>query len=341
MYVPANNNAGDNIRRLVVEAGGSDARMVQIPRADSSESTIRVEGNEGVVEKILASIQAFVDHRENQVTETIEIPSARHGALIGRGGETRKALESEFNITLAVPSTTTNGPARNLIKITGLPADTEKAKDRIRSMIKEEEGETVNVPRYLHHVIADTNGNFFRNLNRDLRVTVDHAGQQRPARPDAPAARTNGAANSSLPLITDDTADPSALDVDAHHSWEVIGVMPAGDGQDNDATIPWVLKGQDAANVAKAKKLVEAAIATAEQSVTGLLILPDPKTYRFVIGPGGATVNNIRNQTGSKVDVPKAGGSSEAIEIRGTRDAVEQAKEMVIEAVRNGAAGRR
>ena len=91
----------------------------------------------------------------------------------------------------------------------------------------------------------------------------------------------------------------------------------------------------------KAKKLVEAAIATAKQSVTGLLILPDPKTYRFVIGPGGATVNNIRKQTGSKVDVPKAGGSSEAIEIRGTRDAVEQAKEMVIEAVKNGAAGRR
>lgn len=337
----ANDIAGDNIRRLVAEAGGVDARMVQIPRADSSESTIRIEGNESVVEKILASIQAFVDHRENQVTESIEIPSERHGALIGRGGETRKALESEFNITLAVPNTTTNGPARNLIKITGLPTDTEKAKDHIRSMMKGQEGETVHVPRHLHHAIADTNGNFFRNLSRDLRVTVDHAGQQRPTRPDAPAGRTNGAASSSLPLITDDATDPSSLDVETHHSWEIIGVIPTGDGQDADATIPWVLKGPDAANVAKAKKLVEAAIATAENSVTGLLILPDPKSYRFVIGAGGATVNNIRKQTGSKIDVPKAGGSSEAIEIRGSRDAVEQAKEMVIEAVKTGNAGRR
>src|SRR3546814_17488259 len=48
--------SGANIRSIVTNAGGPDnarelARMVRFPRAESDESTIRVEGPKSVVEK--------------------------------------------------------------------------------------------------------------------------------------------------------------------------------------------------------------------------------------------------------------------------------------------------
>jgi len=309
--------------------------MVQFPRADSQESSIRVEGPKELVDKICASIQSFVDQRENQVTDSIEVPPARHGKLIGRGGETRKALESEFNITLSVPSTSTTGAARSVIKMTGSTEDVAKAKERIASMTQEQAGETVIIPVRLHHAVADSNnGNLFRHLSRNLKVTVDHAGHQRPVRQEIPG-RPTGGNSSSLPLITDNGDQDSGPDVETQHSFDIIDTS-AGAGVDDEATIPWVLKGSDAANIARAKEMIEAAMAAAQESVTGYLILPDPKTYRYVIGAGGATVNSIREETGCDITVPPSGSREEAIKIRGSRDAVERAKEMVIEAVVNG-----
>jgi len=314
--------------------------MVQFPKADSSESSIRVEGPQDLVEKLCASIQAFVSQRESQVTENVEVAPARHGKLIGRGGETRKALESEFNITLAVPSTSTTGAARSLIKLTGMPQDVASAKERILSMTQEQPGETIIIPIRLHHAVADSNnGNLFRNLSRNLKVTVDHAGHQRPTRPET-SSRPAASNSSNLPLITDDGARGSNVDVETQHSFDIVDAT-AGAGADNEATIPWVLKGIEAANIAKAKQMIEAAMAAAEQSVTGYLVLPDPKAYRFVIGPGGSTVNNIRKETGCDITVPQAGSREEAIKLRGSREAVERAKDLVIEAVVNGSAGGR
>src|SRR3954471_11121997 len=101
--------------------------MVRFPRAESDESTIRVEGPKNVVEKIVASLQAQVSSLENRVTETLDVSPDKHRLLIGRGGETRRALESQFNVQLDIPKQTTQGAARNQVKIAGEPAQVEKA----------------------------------------------------------------------------------------------------------------------------------------------------------------------------------------------------------------------
>lgn len=329
VWTIANKMKGENLKRMIVEAGGveSDRRIIQFPRADASDNLIRLEGHKDVVEKLIAQIQAIVEGREQQVTEAVEVPPERHGGLIGRGGATRKGLEEKFGVAISIPSTSTTGPARSQVKVTGLPANVAQAKEHILGMTKEREGTTINVPKRLYHAVAE--GNLFGNLNRNLGVKVDHAGQQKPPRPEASTAKLNGGAK-GLPLITDAVLDPSALDVQEHHKWDLVDTAPAGDDSD---TMPWVFKGQDADKVAKAVAIVQEAIKGAQNSSTGYLILPDPKSYRFVIGPSGSTVNTIRKETGCKIDVPKSGSSGEAIEIRGTHSAVEQAKEMIIDAV--------
>lgn len=272
--------SGSNIRSVVVAAGGPDnarelARMVRFPRAESDESSIRVEGPKSVVEKIVASLKAQVASLENQTTEIIEISPDKHRLLIGRGGETRRSLEQQLNIQLDIPKQTTTGAARSQVKITGAPEHVEKAKEHILDLVKGQEGETIEVPRHLHHVVSD-NGQFFRQLRNQHKITVDHAGQQPPAKPaQAEAGRARKGANGSLPLITDDATGGAD-----EHSWEIVDNNAPAEGADTSATIPWVLRGP-AENLPKARQKLEAAIeAASKPSSTGYLILPDPRSYR-------------------------------------------------------------
>ncbi|KAK0641207.1 hypothetical protein B0T16DRAFT_211120 [Cercophora newfieldiana] len=317
-------SGGSGIRDIVVKAGGSDdrrelARAIQFPKQDTDGNTIKVEGRSDVVDKIISQIQDFVSQRESQVTEVIEVPQEKHRSLIGRGGETKRSLEAQFKVSIDIPR---QGSGQTNVKLVGQEADVAKAKAHIESLIKEQEGETVQVPRALHHAVAN-NGQFFRRLKSDHQVTVDHAGAAIPAKPAAANARANSGA---LPLITDDAE--ATADV---HSWNIVESTSTEEGE-----IPWVLRGSPE-SIEKAKKAIDAALEQAKkQNATGYLILPDPKTYRYVIGQGGSKVNSIRKQSGCKITVPRDQAQGEAIEVVGTKEGVEKAKDLILAAVREG-----
>ncbi|KAI1498795.1 RNA binding effector protein Scp160 [Biscogniauxia marginata] len=320
---------GSTLRDIVIKAGGPEdrrlqARTVQFPKQDADGNSIKVEGRQDIVDKIIASIQAVVSERESQVTETLEVPVEKHRSLIGRGGETKRQIESQFNVSIDIPR---QGSDSTEVKIVGLPAGVEKAKEHISSIIKEQQGETLQVPRKYHHAISD-NGQFFRRLRNEYKVTVDHAGQALPPKTKPASTRMN---TGVLPLITDD-ADTTA-DV---HSWSIVDNASSEEGD-----IPWVLKGNQE-NIEKAKKAISAALDQAKKNTsTGYLILPDPSTYRHVIGLGGSKVNAIRKQSGCKINVPRDQNRDEAIEILGSREGCEKAKDLILEAVREGQASRR
>jgi rRNA processing protein Krr1/Pno1 len=333
----ANIHLGSNIRKIVTAAGGSDnsrdlARMVRFPRAESEGSTIRVEGPKKVVEQIVASIKSEVSALEKQVTETIEVSPDKHRLLIGRGGETRRNLEAKFNVQLDIPKQNTTGPARSQVKIIGAPEQVEEAKTHILDLVKGQEGETIQVPRYLHHVIAD-NGAFFKRLRNEHRVTVDHGGVKTPDRPAAAEGgkARKGANGAALPLITDDATAGAE-----NYSWELVDNSAVGDDVDTSATIPWILRGS-AENLPGAKEALQAALdAASKPSSTGYLILPDPRSYRLVVGPNGSVINNIRKKTGTKVQVPRDQAKDEAIEIVGTKEGCEEARKMILDIVSKG-----
>ncbi|KAL6709878.1 hypothetical protein ACN47E_000663 [Coniothyrium glycines] len=333
--------SGANIRQVVTSAGGPDnardlARMVRFPRAESDESSIRVEGPKSVVEKIIAALKKQASDLENQTTETLEIAPEKHRLLIGRGGETRRSLESKLNISLDIPKQTTTGAARSQVKISGEPSAVEKAKEHILELVKEQEGETIQVPRHLHHIISD-NGQFFRQLRNQSKVTVDHGGSKLPPKPaQTDAGRSRKGASGALPLITDDATTGAD-----EHSWEIVDNNVVEEGADVSATIPWILRGS-AENLPKARSQLEAAIeAASKPSSTGYLILPDPRSYRLVVGQGGSTINDLRKKTGTKIQVPRDQAKDEAIEIVGTKDGVEQARQLILEIISRGGNGGR
>ncbi|TVY48938.1 Vigilin [Lachnellula occidentalis] len=316
---------GSKIRDIVVKSGGSDSpreivRTVQFPKAEADGNVIKIEGMEDIVEKIIATINQIVSTLESQETAEVNVPTDKHRMLIGRGGSDKKALESKFNVTLDIPR---QGNGQTAVKVSGQPEDVAKAKLHIEDLVKEQEGQTVVVPRKVHHSVAD-NGQFFRRLRND-GVTVDHAGSKVPPKPAAPTnVRANGG---DMPLITDNATDNADV-----HSWKTVDLSAS----DLTGDIPWILRGPPD-NVAKAQAAVEAAIQQAlENSTIGYLTLPDPSTYRYVIGPKGKNVDSIRKDTGTKITVPRDQTKDEAIEVVGSADGVEAAKVLILKAVKDG-----
>lgn len=303
---------------------------MKFPDRGSESSTIRIEGSQSVVAQVAAAIEKFVNDQENQMTDTVDVPPEKHGQLIGQRGEAKRSLEQQFNVSIEIPK---KGSDRTDIKIIGAQEDVAKAKEYLGALAEQrKEEETIDVPKHLHHAIA-ANGRLFWRLKNDHDVSIDHGGRRPPPKQQGagPRPRANGA---GAPLITDeDSADA--------HSWVVMAAegMEGGDG----STIPWILTGPSADKVAAAKDRVQRALeAASKPSATGFLTLSDPRYHRFVIGPGGKNINSIREQTGCTIQVPNAksgkGGDGESIEIMGSPEGCEEAKELVLDFVRNGAA---
>lgn len=300
--------------------------MIRFPKTDADGNSIRIDGEKPVVDKICAAIEALVKEQESQTTAIVEVKPEKHRLLIGRGGETRRQLEQQFNVAINIPRQSETGPQRSQVRVTGQPEDVEKAKAHIHEVTKDQEGQTVQIPRQFHHVIAD-NGQFFRRLRNDHKVTVDHSGQRPPPKPAAPApSRANG---SAMPLITDDPAASAGS-----HSWEERSLHAA----EEDGDIPWVLAGPSPEAVQAARAKLDAALEAArKQDTIGFLILPDPRAYRHVIGPNGSEINRIRKKTGTKIQVPRDQNQGEAIEIQGEKAGVQEAKDIILEIVQSHA----
>lgn len=319
-------NLGSTIRDIALRAGASDnrrelARTIQFPKPDAKDNLIKVEGPPDLVDKIIQEIKTIVHDRESMISDSIQVPIHLHRSIIGRNGDTKKDLETTNKVSLDVPR---QDSGLSEIKITGLPKNVEKAKCQIREIIAEREGETIHINQSIYHDISE-NGLIFRKIRNDFNVTIDHGGHKVPPKPmPIRNERPNGA---SLPLITDD----SSVTKDSY-LFSTVDVTAS----DDNNTIPWILRGTSE-NVAKAKKIIAIAVERALKNTTyGYLTLPDPRTYKFVIGSGGSTVQTIRKATGCKITVPRDHSRDEAIEIIGLADQVEQAKDMILVAVKDG-----
>jgi hypothetical protein len=212
-------------------------------------------------------------------------------------------------------------------------------REHIQGMTAKPQGETIMVPRALHHTVS-RNGALFREMSRD-GIRVDHNGHRPPPRPTngngGPQPRTT---NGDMPLITDQPGEKQ------QYSWDLVSNQDELNGEAGE--IPWViLGGKDASeeNIAKARERIEALVAKAsEPRHTGYLILPDPRQHRHIIGQGGSTINSIRKQSGCDIQVPNnrnnRGEEGEAITIVGQEDGVLQARQLILEAIQNAEQGR-
>lgn len=322
---------GATLREIVEKAGGpkdpiAQTRMVRFPRAESLDDIVTIRGNRSVVENIISIINAFLEEKRKEVSEIIDVAMSKHAMLIGRGGAYRQELEASFRVNIDIPKRDSGTG----VTITGLPSDVSAAKERIINLTKDAEGETVCVPKHLHHAVSD-GGSFLKKLRHEFQVNVDHNNQPPPQKPRLPQKPNNA----STPLITDPAYKEATV-----RSWGVVQnpeISKLFERQGEEDTFPWVLR--SAANpegVTKAKEALLKQLALAHaQTHIGFLTLSDQSKYRYVIGPSGSEVNRIRAQTGCRIMVPKS-GEGDSIILWGSIKGLDKAREIILELVYRG-----
>jgi len=182
--------------------------------------------------------------------------------------------------------------------------------------VKSGDGITISVPRCLHHRLCN-DGRTKVQLRQKFQVYVGHEGA------DLPPLKSSS--NGVLGRIDDN---------EERYSWHV--VEDSVDLSD-DSTIPWKLRGSTDTNIQKAKEFLENMISSLHDqgNCVGYLGIP-PEHHHLVIGKGGAKIGVVRDETGCTVDVPRRGDGNDTIVIRGSKEGVERAKEMIVESVETG-----
>ncbi|RMZ88902.1 hypothetical protein DV736_g3866, partial [Chaetothyriales sp. CBS 134916] len=312
--------AGQNIQGIVSRAGapGSSAEHVRFPRQVEESDSLTIKGTQDVVDKILKEIETFVDEKENSVTEVVDVPVSSHRNLIGPSGANRMKLEKDFGVAINIPR---QGTGQTGVRITGRAENVAKAKEHISGSAAGHKGETVQVPRAAHHAL-DRDGAFKRELSK-IGITIDHQGQKEPKKPSV-----GRQANGKLPLITDQPTDG------VQHSWETVAFTT-----DEEGEIPWTIYSQkkEEQALANAKRRIEEALIKASQNpVIGYLTLEDPGLHGRIVGRGGSKINQIRDQSGCEVQVPKGKAGGEPITVVGPRDGVDQAYGLILKAILEG-----
>merc|ERR1712226_1074632 len=96
----------DTQRSLIIGRGGETIRKIQqdsgVGRIDLDKSSgeCKVSGSEAAVAAALKTIRAILKKDADTVTETVDCDSSRFGLIIGRGGETIRALQDEFDVQI-------------------------------------------------------------------------------------------------------------------------------------------------------------------------------------------------------------------------------------------------
>jgi hypothetical protein len=178
----------------------------------------------------------------------------------------------------------------------------------------------LQVPRRLHHRVSNE-GRTKTQIRQRFSVYVSHDGAEIP--PQMATAPING---SALGRIDQD-------DDDETYSWHIVEEP----SDPSTETIPWKLRGSNENNLQKAKEFIENLLNSMQDqgSCTGYLGIP-PEHHHLVIGKGGQRIGVVREETGCNVDVPRRGDGNDTIIIRGSRDGVQRAKELIVEAVEAG-----
>ncbi|KAF5351639.1 hypothetical protein D9756_007548 [Leucocoprinus leucothites] len=327
---------GQGLRDLITRCGGpADSRaqtgLIRFPRQGEESEEVRIRGEPKLVKKIKDELEKSVTTLRNRIVLAVEVPSAQHRNLIGRGGQHLNELQNKTGVQIQFPGSRSYaqiGDAENaeeftevdpadIVKVSGTREACEAAIVELKSQIKPPTPEgvvgTVNVPLKYHHAISQQ-GAFYRTL-RSHGVQVEQSSHPtKSAIPTGPSSKTAPSAR------IDEDEDEAAVEI----QWVVEANYQ--DAEEGEST--WTLKARDQAGLDKAQQLIEEAIQSAERMThVGYLTLLDRSSFPRIVGAKGANVARLRQETGADITVSR---EDNTITIIGAENDIEAAKTAII-----------
>jgi hypothetical protein len=116
------------------------------PRQGESSEDVRLRGELKLVQKIKVELEAAVSTLRDRVVLGVDIPSAQHRALIGRGGQHLNELQKKYSVMVQFPGSRSysqggepenaealaNVDLANVVRVSGPKAAVEKAIDELK-----------------------------------------------------------------------------------------------------------------------------------------------------------------------------------------------------------------
>lgn len=309
------------MRDILTRAGAGDMprnrkyyQLLTIPNEGLGELSVTSAGDKEIVQKVMKIVKEIVAEREALVTEEYELPKEKHKLIVGPGGSIRHAIQDETGANIEIPRP--NDPSL-VLKLLGTPEKIAAAKAKIEELTKDDWNVEVPVPAKYHHLVSER-GAVFKQLQNKLGVDVVHGPHTRKA---------SNLSKTPIPAAPEEAFPTGDL------STQFV-IVPAAAREDDDAVIPWRLKGSEEAT-AKAAEQIKARLALAEAADhEGWFYAQNPSVFSKIIGPGGSRVSDIRNQTGTFITIPRQlDKNGNLVYLVGTKDNLTKAQEAITKLV--------
>ena len=288
----------ERLRRFIKkeqESRSSDQIPVRVTKVGT---TITLRGPASAVDSLAAKANAFVeqekeDEKERGFTLTFDFPQKYANHLIGKGGSNIRELRDRFDVEIQVQD--------GKVELKGPKAKAESARSHIQGLARTLADETTHTlkidPKY-HRELIGSQGSQINRLQTRYKVLIFF-----------PRSAKNNA---------DEEADGDAASEVA---------KPRRQQAPDEVIIRGPKKGADEARdeIFSLHKYLEEHSATATVSV-------QQKQVGSLIGQGGAALDELRQATGAKIDVP-ADRDTPIVEIqlKGTASQVAKAKKILEE----------
>lgn len=331
---------GQGLRNLIARCGGpvdskAQAGLVRFPRpGEEPKDEVRLRGEATLVKKLKDELEKATADLRDRVVFGVQIPSAAHSSLIGRGGRNLLNFQDKYKVQVQYPGSNSykyagepenteelgDVPPEELVKVAGARAAVTEAIEQLKSQVTnatppESITDTITVPLKYHEAVT-SQGAIFRTL-RHFGVEADISAQ--PTRPSLPSRPSSSTAQAARIDDVEDTV------TEAH--WEIVENYT--DAEEGDST--WNLRARDQSGMDRAKDAIRDAIEKAKTAThVGFLTLPDRSSFARIVGAKGSNIARLHEMTNANIIV---GRENSTIIITGPPTSLEAAREAILKTI--------
>ncbi|XP_050546345.1 vigilin [Daktulosphaira vitifoliae] len=324
---------GNAIQDILLETNVS----VEMPQQDSDKETVTLRG---LYKDLGTGLTKLYEKANSMTSETIECPGWMHRFLIGKNGSNlRELIEDNEKVHVEFSDD-------NKIIVEGPTNMIPKVIDSLKKAIAcYTSSELVVDPKFFKHIIGK-NGSNINRVKNDTGVLINISECDNSTNIIRIEGRKDGveAAKHELQemIFKLENEVEKEISIDQRHHRAIIGVKgeKVRELQDQfNVQITFPSSVETKSNLVKIRGLKDD-VNKAFKSLTKLSKELDDSNYimeipvfkqfhKLVVGKGGANIKKIREETDTRIDLPREGEDSDAIKVMGSKEKVLIACEMI------------
>jgi len=329
---------GETINQILVEFGV----VVEMPSSESDSETVTLRGPQ---DKLPFALTKVYEKANSMVTHEIKCPTWLHKYIIGKKGKgIQDVCEGASSTHVAFLD------EGDLIKIDGPPEEADKIRDALEKQAEDLKANMeyveITVDAKYHKHIIGKGGSTVNRLKQggDVQINIPDVDKGNAV------IRIEGnksgvqAAHAELEGMVSKMQNEKEKDLVIEHRFHRQLIGPKGETiqqiRDSYASVqisfPDVGSKSEIVKLRGPKQDVDKCAVEIQKRYKDLLesnyqvkVHIFKQFHKFIIGKAGATINQIRQNTNTKIDLPETGSDSDMITITGKKADVEKARDEV------------